>query len=253
MTSGSARLVVVCVAIVAAAGAAAYVLTDRQAATPPAAPHHEAAPATAQAPEAAPAKPAEAAPAMLTFEPLVQKFSLVRDSAAYANASLDAPQLYPLVSGTGLVSASRSTDGVWIIAMTQDGQAAYIPATDLGPYDPSRAPPGDQGTALVPGQVRGPAHVTNTATLVVDGKTLRLDGLLGKMGIFASQLQAQVDTQGPVTCTPSGTAFTCTLADGTDVGRLALAAGQAETAPDASAAYQQEEATAHKARRGVWR
>ncbi len=251
MTPGSSRLVLGCVAIVAAAGTAAYVLTDRQAVTPTPAPHHEQAPAPAT--EAVPANPAEAAATTLSFGPLVQKFSLVRDSAAYANASLDAPQLYPLVSGTGLVSASRSMDGVWIIAMTQDGQAAYIPSADLGPYDPTRAPPGDQAAPPVPGQVKGPAHVTNTATLVIDGKTLPLAGLLGKMGMFASQLQAQIDAQAPVTCVPDGAAFTCTLTDGTDVGRLALAAGQAETAPDASADYQQQEETAHKARRGLWK
>ena len=113
--------------------------SSAQASSPPeAAPLPQAAPGAATSPAqpvAAPATP------VLAFDPLVQRFSLLRDSAAYVAASTAAPQMYPLKSGTPLVSAAKSRDGAWIIATTEDGQAAYLPAADLGPYDPSRAHP----------------------------------------------------------------------------------------------------------------
>jgi hypothetical protein len=238
MTTQSTRLVLGCVAIIAAAGATAYVATDWQAREPTA----KTGQVTLALQTAAPR----------TFEPLVQNFSLLRDSAAYVSASPDAPQLYPLLAGTGLVSASKSSDGAWIIAMTQDGQAAYIPAADLGPYDPAHAPLA-AATPASPDQVAGPAHVVNTATLQIGDKTISLAGLQGKMGKFASQLQSYIDAHAPITCVPHDAAYSCTLADGTDVGQMAVSAGLAETADDAGAEYQQQEAAAREAHLGLWK
>ena len=182
----------------------------------------------------------------------MQRFSLLRDSAAYVTDSPDAPQLYPLLAGTGLMSASKSSDGAWIIALTQDGQAAYIPAGDLGPYDAAHASQLAAAPATAD-QLTGSAHVVNTATLQIADKTISLAGLLGKMGKFASQLQSQIDAHAPVACVPHDAAYSCTLADGTDVGLMAVSDGLAETADDAGAEYQQQEAAARAAHLGLWK
>ena len=221
--------------------------SSAQASSPPeAAPLPQAAPGAATSPAqpvAAPATP------VLAFDPLVQRFSLLRDSAAYVAASTAAPQMYPLKSGTPLVSAAKSRDGAWIIATTADGQAAYLPAADLGPYDPSRAPAPD-----VPAHLSGPATVVDTGTLVVAGHTIALDGVVGQTGEYINELQGMINGQGAsVQCDAQGQGYVCTLPSGIDIGRAGLFNGGADLAPDASADYQQQAAAAKAARKGIWR
>ena len=188
-------------------------------------------------------------PPVLGFDTLVQRFTLVRDSAAYVGASMDAPQIYPLRAGTGLISAAKSRDGVWIVATTQDGQAAYLPAADLGPFDASRAP-----VPELPAHVAGSATVIDTATLSIDGQKTPLAGVIGESGDYATQLQQLLDAQGPqVQCDLQGQAYLCKLGSGMDIGRAGLYNGAADLAPGASADYQQQADAAKAAHRGIWR
>jgi hypothetical protein len=211
--------------------------------TPPPPPPSYAAPQSPPPPTGEPAQPE------LQFTALVQAFTFVRDSAAYVAARLDAPQMYPLRAGVSVMSAARSTDGRWIIALTEDGRAAYLPADDLGPYDPNRAPGREQ-----PPVVSGPAQVVDTATLIINGQRLALAGVEGEGGEYARQLQSLIASQGGmVNCAPQGRGFVCQLPNGMDIARAALYNGAARAADDASDDYRQQAESARSGRRGIWR
>ena len=216
-------------------------------------PRTPSAPPPQPAPASTPAPPAPATtplPQTVDFIPLVQDFTLLRDSAAYVAASQNAPQFYPLKAGTGVVSAARSPDGSWTVAMTQDGRAAFLPSADLGPYDPARTP-----QPPLPPTVSGPAQVIDTATLVVGGQTVSLEGVLGSKDPFAADMQSAIDARGSnVACSlqPSGR-YICTMPDGADLARTALFNGGARLSDDASADYRAQAESARAGRRGVWK
>lgn len=196
-----------------------------------------------------PIGPAISAVPTVNFTSHLQRYSLLRDDAAYIAASLQAPQLYPLARGTPIVSAARSDDGSWIIALTQDGQAAYVPTSALGPYDAAASP-----LAPSPSPVAGAAQVLDTATLSVDGQQLGLVGVKGVGGELAAKLQQSITSHGgTVTCVPQAGLYSCTLADGVDVARLALYNGAAEPTTGASADYRQQADAARAGHRGLWR
>jgi len=189
------------------------------------------------------------APAVIEFAPLSQAFTLIRDSAAYLSASLLAPALYPLRAGTPVMAVARSNDGQWIVALTADGQAAYLPSQDLGPYDPSRAP----GPEL-PATVKGAPQVIDTATLMIDGQKIPLAGVQGESGDYAKQLQDLIDSQGRyVECALAGTGYVCKLSNGMDIARSALYNGAARVSADASEDYRAQADAARNAHRGIWR
>ncbi len=243
-------------ALLAIGGGAALLLTGGQRAAVPAPVQSEPQPQPLPEPQSQqalqtppPPPPAPAAQAV-TFLPLVQNFSAVRDTAAFVSASQDAPQFYPLKSGTPLVSAARSPDGAWTVAMTEDGRAAFIPSTDLGPYDPSRVP-----QPALPQTVSGAAEVVDTATLMVDGQSIPLDGLIGRKGDFAAKMQAWIAEHGNnVSCALQQTgAYQCTVAPDLDVGRFAIFNGAAEAAQGASDDYRAQEESAKTSKRGLWK
>ncbi len=240
-----AGVVLGCAALLAAGGvAAAFVLRGQvvppQVVAPPAP-----APAAPQ-----PSQPAQATPDAVDFKPLVQSFSLKRDSAAYVAASLDSPQLYALKAGTSLVSASQSVDGAWIISLTADGRAAFIRSDDLGPYRPGQEPQPVQASTL-----SGPAKVVDTGQLIVGGQAVSLVGVVGHGGAYAAQFQSMIDANGSnVTCVPAASgAYTCTLPSGLDLARSALFNGAAEPAEDASPDYREQASAAQAAHKGIWR
>ncbi len=183
------------------------------------------------------------------FSSSVRAYSLIRDSAAYAAASLSAPQLYPLRAGTPVQSVEASRDGHWIIAMTGDGQAAFLPVVDLGPYDPSKAPRPDFPTA-----VAGVAQVIDTATLDIAGGTVPLAGVQGETGRYARQMEDLIRSQGmQVRCELGDNGYRCLLPNGIDIARMALFNGAADASPDASDDYQRQAQAAQAAHRGLWK
>ena len=182
------------------------------------------------------------------FTTFVRPFTFVRDSAAYAAASGNAPQLYPLRAGTAVASAEKSADGKWVIAKTEDGKAAYLLAADLGPYDPSKAP---QPDAVPP--ISGAARVIDTGLLDVDGQRVPLTGVHGETGRYVAKMQGMIDAHGQqVTCTPGGSGYQCRLTDGLDPARAALFNGAALPSADASADYRTQSEMAKAAHRGIW-
>jgi hypothetical protein len=209
-------------------------------------------PAVAEAMQPPPTAPAEApppAPVTTSFTPQPKAYSLVRDSAAYVAATLDSPQMYPLRAGTAVSAVARSTDDKWVIALTETGQAAFLPATDLGPYDPRLAPAPE-----LPASVSGITRVVDTANLVVNGQPVQLAGITGEGGIYAAQLQGLISSQGDeVSCTLQGTTYLCTLRNGLDIARTALYNGGADLANDATDDYRAQAAAARAAHKGIWK
>jgi endonuclease YncB( thermonuclease family) len=105
-----------------------------------------------------------------------------------------------------------------------------------------------------PATVKHPT-VPNTATLVADGQTYVLDGVLGLGSPFAEQMQTYIAQHGDsLVCDPQMLPghYTCLLADGTDVAKTALVNGAARVGPDAPDAYRVQQAEALNNHRGFW-
>lgn len=105
-----------------------------------------------------------------------------------------------------------------------------------------------------PATLKHPA-VQDTATLVSDGQTYRLDGIVGLGAPYAQQLQGYIQANGDmVTCMPQGGDgyYMCVMADGTDLAKAALVNGAARVAPDAPDAYRVQQGVALSNHRGFW-
>lgn len=101
--------------------------------------------------------------------------------------------------------------------------------------------------------ISGKAEVLDTATLVIQGKTLHLAGIEGQSGPLANQLKDFLVQQGlTVNCSPTGARYACRTASGVDVAEAILYNGAGKAGSDASARLLglQQEAKAN--RRGLW-
>jgi hypothetical protein len=188
-------------------------------------------------------------PKVLTFEHLNAKFSIAKPTAAYVGASHEAPQMYSLPPGTPILAIEQSTDKQWVIAPTEDGQAAYLPTSDLGPFQPDA----QQAIPVLAETVTGVATVIDTATLSIDGQNIPLFGVAGETGDVAVKLQKQIDALGStVTCQLQGDSYICMLPKDVDVARIALYNGAARPGPDATPDYQAQADAAKAAHKGIW-
>jgi hypothetical protein len=188
--------------------------------------------------------------ATIDFAPTTGQFTITKPSAAFVAASGDSPQMYPLQPGIGVRATEESKDGKWVIAMTEDGQAAFLPAANLGPYQASA----QDSVPSLADTVTGPAQVVDTATLTVNGQRVPLFGVAGETGVLADQLQDLISASGPnVTCQPHDQTYVCTLPNGADVARAALYNGAARPGPDATDDYRQVSDAAKNAHKGIWR
>jgi endonuclease YncB( thermonuclease family) len=105
-----------------------------------------------------------------------------------------------------------------------------------------------------PATVKHPV-VQDTSTLVADGKTYILDGVIGFQAPYAGQLQGYIAGNGDsVTCSPQNDAgqYICLMPDGTDVAKVALVNGAARVDQDAPDAYRVQQLDALNNRRGYW-
>jgi hypothetical protein len=183
------------------------------------------------------------------FDHAVKPYSVARETIVYSAPNTAAPHLYPLPAGTPLVSAERSRDGKWIIALTEDGRAAYLLADDLGPFDATQVPE----RFSLPTIINGTVKVVDTGNLIVSDQNVPLAGVIGKPDPYARDLQALIASQGNiVTCQLQQQSYVCKLPSGVDVARVALLNGAAEPADDASEDYRLQAQTAKAAQRGIW-
>lgn len=105
--------------------------------------------------------------------------------------------------------------------------------------------------------LEGTARVENTATLVVNGRTLALADVLPTDKTQAAILQDFLRIQGEnkVACARKAPAkrWTCKTPKGIDVAEAAILNGAAKAAPDASAQYRKSEAEARARNAGIWK
>jgi len=105
-----------------------------------------------------------------------------------------------------------------------------------------------------PVQVKHPS-VRDTATLLADGKTYRLNGVVGLGGPYARELQGYIVAHDDsLVCQPQdgGDRYICVLSDGTDIAKVALVNGAAKVAADSPDTYRVQQGEAIDNRRGVW-
>jgi hypothetical protein len=105
-----------------------------------------------------------------------------------------------------------------------------------------------------PATVQHPV-VQDTATLVADGQTYVLNGIIGLGAPYAAQLQGYIAANGDsLTCEPQiePGEYICMLGDGTDLAQVALVNGAARIAPDASDSYRAQQLDALNNHRGIW-
>ncbi len=112
----------------------------------------------------------------------------------------------------------------------------------------------DRARGAASQQVAGLAQAIDTATLQVNGRTIALAGVVGRPDSYAAQLQALIDAHGPtVRCVRSASGYACTLPNGLNVARAALANGIASVSADAPDDFRVEERAARAAHRGLWK
>lgn len=95
--------------------------------------------AAAAIPALAPAKGGEPAPSggtagaapSVEFDRYRGLFTVKAETRVFAGPSIDAPVFYPLKPGTRVRSEAKSKDGTWVVAMTEDGRAAYLRTADM--------------------------------------------------------------------------------------------------------------------------
>ncbi len=104
-----------------------------------------------------------------------------------------------------------------------------------------------------PVQLKHPA-VRDTATIVVEGKTYRLDGIEGLGGQYARDLQGYIAAHDDsLMCQPQAKGdYICVMPDGTDVAKEALVNGAAKVSPDSPDSYRLQQAEALDNKRGIW-
>jgi hypothetical protein len=187
--------------------------------------------------------------ATLEFEHAQAQFTTVKPTAAYVAPSPGAPPMYPLPPGVGIRAIEQSKDGKWVVALTENGQAAYLPSADLGPFQPGAA----DSIPNLADHVTGPAEVLDTATLEINGQRISLFGVIGETGALADGLQDAINSGPSVTCSLRETSYVCLMQDGSDVARVALFNGAARPGPDATDDYRQVADAAMKEHRGIWK
>lgn len=97
-------------------------------------------------------------------------------------------------------------------------------------------------------------NIITTAELQSGATTINLYGIEGLSGEAVEDLRGFLaSTDGQLTCQArDATGSVCLLKDGTDIAQVVLVNGAARTKADAPQSYQEQEAAAQAARRGIW-
>jgi penicillin-binding protein 1A len=134
------------------------------------------------------------------------------------------------------------------------------PAAALAPPTASAAPPSAEVqpaaamTQAAPKPLRGPPLIVDTATLVVQGTVIHLDGVEGEAGDQARELVRYIAGR-PVACEPADSGsgqYRCKLGD-YDLGEAVVLNGAGRAAGNASERLHGAEERARTLGRGIWR
>ncbi len=129
-------------------------------------------------------------------------------------------------------------------AFMKEADAIRTAAAPSGAPAPGPAP--EAGQAL-----RGVPHVVDTATLVMDGREIRLAGIVGVTGGFVQPMTEWIAGREAVCEARDATAWRCTV-DGRDLSELVLSNGGGRATTDATPELRRAEAAARSQRLGVW-
>ena len=149
-----------------------------------------------------------------------------------------------------------------------NGQAPAVPTSEEQPGAAPPAPaaggaqpavPADTPTPMEtgePAEIDGRPLVRDTATLVIDGHAVLLAGIEGVGGEATDMVQDHIAAHGDsVSCKAAQDMpgfYYCTLADGTDLGKLLLVNGFARIAAGAPDDYAPQQDAAEQAQKGIW-
>jgi endonuclease YncB( thermonuclease family) len=99
------------------------------------------------------------------------------------------------------------------------------------------------------------SSIRDTATLIVDGKTVKLFGVEGRGAPYIQDLQRYVARfEGKVKCKPKKKKYNCFVGPKSDdIARAAILNGIAAAAPDAPPAYRDAQAQAQLGQKGMWK
>lgn len=132
-----------------------------------------------------------------------------------------------------------------------------VPPPQPDPPPPPAPPPGPPAAAAAPGAASHSGavdRVVTTDTLSVAGQTVQLAGVVGSGGASTAGLQHYLQAQGNhLSCQAVGARYRCLTDAGKDLGLLVLMNGAGRASSDAPAAYQEAEAQARAAGKGLWR
>lgn len=114
---------------------------------------------------------------------------------------------------------------------------------------------GSLGGASISGDspmaLRGVAEVLDSGTLSLQGEIIRLQGVVPASQRYAKELREYL-SQRPIACqVVAERRWRCEV-DGSDIAHVVLYNGAGTTTPDAPAHYQEAQAAARSARRGLW-
>ena len=149
------------------------------------------------------------------------------------------PMFWLAMAGTGMAVSSLS-------------QPAPVPMKPLMPVSLPKLQP--VATVEPPKTVDGDARVIDSATLMVSGVKVALNGAVATTHDQATTLQDFIRLQGgTVHCDPQGdAAYVCRTKQGVDVAEAAILNGAARAAVSAPATYQQRQAQAIQRKAGIW-
>jgi hypothetical protein len=206
-------------------------------------------------------KPTPEPSEIVEFSPSNDVYRTSKAMPVYIEPSIRAPQKYQAQPDTMVPSIAVSKDHIWILAATQDGDPAFLLASDLGSPQPVTrkvvsTPEPDAvpaATGAAPDTVDGRVQVKTTADLVVGDQPLTLAGIIGEGGTYAQDLQSFIDgAGGTLHCVRGGQLYGCKLPNGVDIALTALYKGDAQASDDAPAAYVKQAKAAQAAGRGRW-
>lgn len=189
---------------------------------------------------------------------LVLALAVADAAIAQQNQTDELPWLHqqPPVQGAPNTSPPQpgTVPSVPPAASTPTGPIAPGTVQSVPPSPSAPNPTQPPGNAPPPAaEVRGSAHVLDTANLVVAGRQVPLFGIVGLGSPYDKQMASYIAAQGgAVDCVPQANRYVCTTASGFDVAQAALFNGGARAAPDAPPDYLHQQDLARAAHRGIW-
>jgi hypothetical protein len=155
--------------------------------------------------------------------------------------------------GQAVTIIGRLTNKPWLLIATSEGRG-FAPAAAFAAAVPA-APAAAAAAKAAPAVLAGVPEIIDTGHLLVDGRSIALQGIEGLGGRPAQELAVFIRNRGgKITCRFLRQGYGCrTVTGNIDIGLAALLNGAATAAADASPAQRQAQQQAQAAHRGMWK